>query len=261
MRLSCVLLFLVITVVARAAEWRNDSFGVSANLPDATGWQPMEAPSTPAVTVLAAMQHPQKQAVFGINVLHDLPTSNLRDPATIAAVEQSLRSLGYQFIGRSTVNLAGREWIQFPVRSANPPMTGIIRYTSANDQVYVVSLLRGGGQEAAQDPELQAASMSVRIGVAQPASAIAATSPSAPPLVPVPSDSAPAPASSSASSEPSAASGEKSEEATKDGEPGPVKIGPFTITQQQARIGIYALAGLIVLAILLRIISPKKDSH
>ena len=91
MRLLCVLTFLLSIFASEAAEWKNELFGCSANLPESAGWQPIAAENSPGLTVLVAMQQPQKQAVFGINVLHDLPSVNLRDPATIEAVEKLLR--------------------------------------------------------------------------------------------------------------------------------------------------------------------------
>jgi hypothetical protein len=204
------------------------------------------------MTVLVAMQQPQKQAVFGINILHQLPSANLRDPATVTAIEKSLRDLGYQFFGRATVNVAGREWMQFPVRGSNPPTSGLIRYTAANNQVYVVSLLRGGGQEAAQDPELQAAAASVRI--TQPQATVAAAPPSAPPLTSAPLPAAPttpapaAPGTATTSTAPET-------EATSD----TVKIGSIEITRQQLKLGLFAVGGLIVLIILMKIIGGGGD--
>ncbi len=249
MRHVCALLFLLFTITSPAAEWRNDQFGCSANVPDSQGWMPIEAPSTPAMTVLVAMHNPQKQAVFGINVLHNLPNANLKDPNTLAAIEKTLRSLGYQFFGRATLNVGGREWVQFPVNGGTPPSSGLIRYTSANDQVYVVSLLRGGGQEAAQDPELLGAAASVQIGAAQVAATTPAqAAPSGPaPVVPGLAPVAPAPTAPAAN----APSAEKPAAETADGS---VKIGSITLTKEQVRMGIYGIAGLLVLMILFRII-------
>jgi hypothetical protein len=257
MRLLCVLTFVCLTLIGRAAEWRNELFGCSANLPDSPGWQPIPAENSPGLTVLVAMQQPQKQAVFGINVLHNLPTSNLRDDATVQSIEKLLRGFGYQFIGRSTVSIAGREWVQFPVRASNngQPLTGIIRYTSANNQIYGVSLLRGGGQEAAQDPELQAAGMSVRIANVEPPAPSATSTPGG----------TPAPGSSSIATTPGApapATTDKETTTTK-ADDGSVKIGPITLTQPQLRMAMYGGAGLIVLLILLKLIGgaggpPKR---
>jgi hypothetical protein len=251
MRFLCAILCLFLATAGRAAEWRNDLFGCSANLPDTAGWQPIEAANSPSVTVLVAMQHPQKQAVFGINILHELPSANLRDPATVTAIEQSLRNLGYQFFGRATVNVAGREWMQFPVRGSNPPTSGLIRYTSANNHVYVVSLLRGGGQEAAQDPELQAAAASVRITQGQ--AAPVAVAPVSPPIAATPT----APASPSS---PPATATPATEPASAAESTDVVKIGPVTITRQQFRLGLYGIGGLVVLLILLKIISGGSSS-
>ena len=248
----CALILLCLVNLAQAAEWRNDAYGVVANLPDTAGWQPIEAPSSAAITVLAAMQQPQKQAVFGINVLHQLPNANLRDPGTLAMIEKSLRDLGYQFFGRASVNVGGREWLQFPVRGGNPPSSGLIRYTSANNQVYVVSLLRGGGQEAAQDPELLTAAASVRIN--QPQATVAATAPSAPTVAQAPAPGTSAPPSAASSTTPAA-----SEPAETAVPTGMVKIGPIELTQQQVRLGLFGAVGLLVLVILMKIIGGGGD--
>ena len=256
MRYLCALLLLLLTIASPAAEWRNDQYGCSANVPDSQGWLPIEAPSTPAMTVLVAMHNPQKQAVFGINVLHDLPSTNLKDPATMATIEKTLRGLGYQFFGRATVNVGGREWVQFPVRGGTPPSSGLIRYTSANNQVYVVSLLRGGGQEAAQDPELLGAAASVQVGAPQVAADTTTPAPAAAPVTSIPGTVpvAPAPGVPSTGS-----STEKPETQTADGS---VKIGSITLTKEQVRMGIYGFSGLLVLMILLRIIGGgKKDTR
>jgi hypothetical protein len=254
MRLLCVLTFLCLTLIGQAAEWRNELFGCSANLPDSPGWQPIPAENSPGLTVLVAMQQPQKQAVFGINVLHNLPTSNLRDDATIQAIEKLLRGFGYQFIGRSTVSIAGRDWVQFPVRASNngQALTGLIRYTSANNQIYGVSLLRGGGQEAAQDPELQAAGMSVRIANVEPPAPSVTSTPGVTPASPSVATTPGAPAPSTTGKE----------IPTTEADNAPVKIGPITLTQPQLRMAMYGGAGLLVLLILLKLIggagSPPK---
>lgn len=255
MRLLCILTFLLTPLVSEAAEWKNELFGCSANLPESAGWQPIPAENSPGLTVLVAMQQPQKQAVFGINVVHNLPTANLRDPATIQGIEKLLREFGYQFIGRSTVNVAGREWVQYPVRVAGAqPATGLIRYTSANNQIYAVSLLRGGGQEAAQDPELQAAAASVRISNVEPPAATVTPTPEVTPTTPPPTAATPPSATAPSSTDKPAT--------TTESENAPVKIGPITLTQPQLRMVIYGTGGLVVLLILLKLIggagSPPK---
>ena len=243
----CIFVF----ATGRAAEWANDQYGCSANLPDSPGWQQVPAPEVPGMTLLLMMQQAQKQAAFGINVLHNLPNTNLRDEGTIRAIEQILRSFTYQPIGRSRVVVNGREWLQFPVTSSNPgqPLTGVIRYTTANNVVYGVTILLGGGRQAAQDPELQAAAASVRIGNVQsvaatgtaPAPAAGTPAPAAEPTAPI-APVAPAPAPSAP------AIGVSREEGA------PVTIGPVTLTRPQLRMVGYGGAGLIILLILLKII-------
>ena len=148
----------------QAAEWRSDVFNCALNLPESTGWQPISAPDSPGISVLVAMQNPARQAVFGLNVLTSLPSPDLRNAATSLKIETMLRGFGYQFVGHSTTNVAGREWMQYLVRADNggQKVTGVIRYTSYKDVVYGLSLLLGGGKEAAQDPELQTAAASFR---------------------------------------------------------------------------------------------------
>jgi hypothetical protein len=246
MRFLLVLL-LALVLPATALEWRNDEFGCSANVPDSAGWTPIQTENAPGLVMLITLQNPAKNAYFGINVLRNLPSANLKDPATITALEGTLRAYGYQFIGRSSLVVGGREWVQFPVRTTNGGQTlaGLVRYTSANNQVYGVNLLRGGGQDAAQDPELQAAAASVRITSIQavpavPAAPVAAAPVTAPP--PSPGATTPAPV---AVTPPSSVDGDAREV---------VKIGPLTLTQKQVRMGIYGAAGLLVLIILLKIV-------
>ncbi len=161
-----ILLYLVAFLLPlHSEEWRSDVFNCSLNLPSSPGWQPIASPDAPGVTVLVALQNPSRQAVFGLNILTGLPSTNLHDEATTAKIESMLHGFSYQFIGHSTVNVAGREWVQYPVRAANgaQTVTGVIRYTSDKEKVYGLSMLLGGGKEAAQDPELQAAAASFRL--------------------------------------------------------------------------------------------------
>src|SRR6186997_2062696 len=98
MRIVAALLLLALTLVSRAAEERNHLFNCSVNLPDTTGWQPLSTQNLPTMTVLWAVQHPQRQAVFAVNVLHNLPGKG-KDDANIAAIETFLKQMGYQTIG------------------------------------------------------------------------------------------------------------------------------------------------------------------
>ena len=251
MRLLCVLATILIATAAtvHAAAWKNETFGCQANLPDSAGWLPIEAPSSANSTVLVAMHHAQKGSAFGVNVVHDLPSANLRDPATVAAIEKTLQTLGYQFIGKSTVGIGGREWLQYPVRSATYATTGVMRYTAANNQVYVVSLLRTGGREAAQDTELQMVAASVRIQDLGPAPLVA-TAPPTPAPTALPAPSTPAPATVAT----------KKTETASESEEGSVKIGPVTLTREQLRMGLFGVGGLIVLLVLLKIMGGGGKS-
>lgn len=162
---TILLCLVALLLPLHSEEWRSDLFNCSLNLPESPGWQPISAPDSPGMTVLVAMQNPTRQAVFGLSVLTSLPSPDLRNAATTAKIESMLHGFGYQFIGHSTASIAGRAWLQYPVRASNngQTVTGIIRYTSDNEKVYSLSLLLGGGKEAAQDPELQAAAASFRL--------------------------------------------------------------------------------------------------
>jgi hypothetical protein len=117
-------------------------------------------------------------------VLTNPPSPNLSDPATVKALEDMLHSFGYQFFGNSTSTIGGIQWRQYPVTSSlgGRPISGVVRYAAANQQIFGVTTLLGGGKEAAQDPELQTAASSVRFyaPVSAPAPE-ASTAPAAPP--------------------------------------------------------------------------------
>ena len=173
MRAILVLLLLCLPSSARAGEWRSEIFHCSANIPDSTGWQMIEAPQTMGIAPVLTMQHAAKQAVFGISVIEKYKDSNLSDPAIQKDLEAMLRQFGYQFVGHSSVKSGGLDWLQYPVRAGAgaQQVSGIIRYASAGGYVFGITMLRGGGQEASQDAELQRAAASFRV---LPASAFAA---------------------------------------------------------------------------------------
>jgi hypothetical protein len=173
MRTIIALLLLCLAVSARAREWKSEIFHCSANVPDSNGWQTIEAPTAPGLVVLLAMQHPGKQAVFGINVIEKFRDANLADPAIQKELEAMLRQFGYQFVGHSNVSEGGLGWLQYPVVAGVGPqqVRGVIRFASAGGYVFGITMLRGGGQEASQDVELQQAAKSFRI---IPATALAA---------------------------------------------------------------------------------------
>lgn len=172
MRTAIAFLLLCLALPAHAREWRSELFHCSANIPDSGGWQIIEAPQSPGIAVAIAMQHPLKRSIFGINVVEKFRDANLADPAIQKDLEGLLRSLGYQFIGHSNVKIGGLDWLLYPVRAGAgaQAVTGVIRFASAGGYVFCLSLLRGGGLDAAQDPELQQAAASFRV---LPASAFA----------------------------------------------------------------------------------------
>ena len=173
MRATLALLLLCLAMSARAGEWRSQNFRCSANIPDSTGWQMIEAPASPGIAPVLTMQHATRQAVFGISVIEKYKDANLADPAIQKDLEAMLRQLGYQFAGHSSVKAGGLDWLQYPVRAGTGTrqVSGIIRYGSAGGFLFGITMLRGGGQEAAQDAELQQAAASFGV---LPASAFAA---------------------------------------------------------------------------------------
>ncbi len=174
MRILPFLLLPCLVISALASEWRSEIFHCAANIPDSGGWQMIDAPPAPGIAPVLTMQNAARQAVFGISVIEKYKEANLSDPAIQKDLEAMLRQFGYQFIGHSTVKAGGFDWLQYPVRAGAgaQQVSGIIRYASAGGSVFGITMLRGGGQEASQDAELQRAAASFRL---LPADAIAAT--------------------------------------------------------------------------------------
>ena len=176
MRILPALLLLAFLAPAQAFEWRNDIYHCSASLPDSTGWQPIVAPPTPGIEPLIVMQNSAKQALFGINIVAKVPGTRIAEPAVQQSFEGLLRGFGYQFFGHSTMNVGGIEWLQYQVRSGAgaQQVAGVVRFAAAGGYFFSITLLRGGGREAAQDVELQHAAASFRIlpGAPSPAQVI-----------------------------------------------------------------------------------------
>lgn len=162
---NILLCLIAILLPLHAEEWRSDIYNCTLNLPSSAGWQQIPPQDVPGVATLVAMQNPTRQAVFGLSVLTEMPSADLRNPNTSTRIEVMLHKFGYTFIGHSTVNIAGREWMQYPVQATNAGQTvsGIIRYTSDHGNIYGLSLLLGGGKPVVQDAELQAAAASFRL--------------------------------------------------------------------------------------------------
>jgi len=165
MRAALVVLFLCLIVSGHAREWKSELFHCAANIPDSAGWQMIEAPQTQGIAPVLVMQNTARQAVFGINIIEKYRDANLADPAIQKDLEAMLRQFGYQFTGHSSVKIGGLDWLLYPVRAGSgvQQVTGIIRYASAGGYVFSITLLRSGGQEAAQDAELQQAAASFRV--------------------------------------------------------------------------------------------------
>lgn len=165
MRTPLALLLLAFLTTAQGVEWRSELYHCSASLPDSAGWQPIEPPRTPGIEVLIALQNPARHAVFGINIVEKVPGTRISEPAVQQAIEGLLRKFGYQFAGHATVSVGGLDWLQYQVRAGAgaQQITGVVRFASAGGYTFSISLLGGGGQDAAQDVELQHAAASFRI--------------------------------------------------------------------------------------------------
>jgi hypothetical protein len=215
MRTAILILLLSFARGACALEWKSELFHCAAKLPDSNGWQTIEAPPSPGVTTLVVTQHLGRQSVFGINIVENLPATSVADPAVRQTLEKILRQFGYQFVGYSSVKVGGLDWLQYPVRSGAgaQAVSGLIRFASAGGYIFGITMLRGGGKDAASDAELQQAAASFRVlpaiaATAQPAQAPSAKLAAAAPAAPQPASDSPAKAEpASASEEAAAASG------------------------------------------------------
>jgi hypothetical protein len=187
MRRFGFLFLLLLLTPLHAVVWTDDAQGCAANLPETPGWTAAQPAATPGITVLVAYNNPTRNAWFLINVLDNAPSANLRDPATVQFIETTLRKFGYQLLGNATMTIGGIEWRHHPVQvpMGGQTMTGVVRYASHHGKVFAVSMLLGGGKEAAQDVELMTAAASVRLFT--PNAPVAATPPTVtPPIPPAP---------------------------------------------------------------------------
>lgn len=239
MRATLAVLLLCLAVSVHAREWKSEIFHCTANIPDSAGWQMIEAPQVPGIAPVLVMQNTARQAVFGINVVEKYHDANLADSAIQKDLEAMLRQFGYQFVGHSTVKEGGIDWLQYPVRAGVGPqqVSGVIRYASVGGYVFSITMLRGGGQEASQDVELQQAARSFRL---LPVSAIGAT--------PVPPVSEPKALASSKSSE-------KPEKSAEEKLKADTEQGAGAADESRSHLIWYIGAGLIVLLVFFSIIS------
>jgi hypothetical protein len=250
LRLVPICLLLLLSPL-HALPWENPAFGCAANLPEGGGWQPVEAPATPGLTTLVIVQNPSRGAVFGVTALNSVPSANLRDPATVTALESMLRSFGYEFHGNATTTVGGIEWKQYPVKSGAgaQAVTGVVRFTAANGRIFGVTMLLGGGKEAAQDPELQAIASSFRF---IPVAAVAAA-PTAPTAPAQPLDALP-PLAATPSASPAAATPDapKTESAT--------ATADTSDQPDYKRMGIFAGVALVLILMVLGMIGGGKST-
>ncbi len=173
MRALLTVLLFCLAASTRAAEWKNEIFHCTANIPESPGWQIIDAPPSPGIAPVLTMQNAARQSVFGISVVEKYRDAKIADVAVQKELEALLRQFGYVFIGHATVKAGGIDWLQYPVRAGAgaQAVSGIIRYASVGGYVFGITMLRGGGQEAAQDAELQQAAASFRLLPATPAAA------------------------------------------------------------------------------------------
>ena len=245
MRILIPCLLLCLAISTQAKEWKNEIFHCAANIPDSAGWQTIDAPPAPGIAPVLTMQNVSRHAVFGISVVEKYRDANLADPAIQMDLEAMLRQFGYQFVGHSSVSAGGFSWLQYPVRAGSGPqqVSGVIRYASAGGYVFGITMLRGGGQEASQDVELQQAAASFRV---LPASAFAVA-----PVVPAAKDASgkgiaqKAPVQSLADK-----GGDKSQSGTED--------AANVADESRTRLIWYAGAGLVVLLVFISIIGGGK---
>ena len=164
MRATVSLLLFILFAPSQAAQWKSPLFHCEASLPDSAGWVRDET-QVPGITVLVAMRNPLKQAVFGINIVEKISAAGIDSQAIRQELETRLKKFSYEFAGHSTVNVGGIEWVQYNVRTGSDrqQMAGVVRFASAGGYVFGITLLRGGGQDATQDVELQQAGASFRI--------------------------------------------------------------------------------------------------
>ena len=170
MRALVTVLLFCLAASTRAAEWKNEIFHCAANIPESPGWQIIDAPPAPGIAPVLTMQNMAKQSVFGISVVEKYRDAKISDVAVQKELEALLRQFGYQFIGHASVRTGGIDWLQYPVSAGAgaQAVSGIIRYGSAGGYIFGITMLRGGGQQAAQDVELQQAAASFRLLPATP---------------------------------------------------------------------------------------------
>ncbi len=180
MRALIPFLFSCLVVFAPAAEWKNEIFHCAANIPESPGWQVIDAPPVPGIAPVLVMQNATKGAAFGISVVEKYRDAKISDVTMQRDLEAQLRQFGYAFVGHATVKSGGFDWLQYPVSSGvgAQQARGLIRYASAGGYLFSITMLRFGGQEAAQDIELHQAAASFRILPAEKPATV-------PPTVPV----------------------------------------------------------------------------
>lgn len=173
-RLLLVLALLFSPVTLPAAVWQSPEFGVGVALPDGADWVPLPEAVTPTLRVLAGVVNQKTNSMFNLAVQTALAGKSIDDPNVAEAVKKDLTAAGYQIFGYSKIGAGTAQWIQFPVNGNGAK--GVVRVTGANGQIFTVTMLRGDGKNALEDPELMRAGASFRVS--------AVTAPTAPPATP-----------------------------------------------------------------------------
>jgi hypothetical protein len=179
-----IILALVLSLPAlHAASWQSQEYGIGLVFPDGADWVPLPEGATPTVKVLAGAMNQRTNSMINVAVQTALAGKRIEDPIVQDAIKKELTGVGYRIAGYSRTG----QWLQFPVNSGGSQ--GVVRVTAANGQIVTVTMLRGDGKNALEDPELLRASASFRItGVPNLIAGNTATSPAG--LNPVPSNGA-----------------------------------------------------------------------
>lgn len=168
-RLFIVLALFFSSITLPAAVWQSPEFGVCVALPDGADWVPLPEAVTPTLRVLAGVVNQKTNSMFNLAVQTSLAGKSMDDPNVAEAVKKDLTAAGYQIFGYSKTGAGTAQWLQFPINGNGAK--GVVRVTGANGQIFTVTMLRGDGKNALEDPELMRAGASFRVVAAAPPAA------------------------------------------------------------------------------------------
>jgi hypothetical protein len=232
-RLLSFFALLVCITPLRAAVWQSQEFGVAVTLPDGPDWVPMPEAITPSVRVLVAVTNERTNSMFNMAVQTALAGKSLNDTAVIETIKKDLTAAGYQIFGYSRMSAGTTQWVQFPMNAGGAK--GVVRATGANGQIFTLTILRGDGKNALEDPDLTKAAASFRITgtPATVAGGIAPVSPSQPGVaIPPP---------------PTAGSEQSGEATSPEGKAVPAGDAPVAMDYKRIAIG----AGIVIFLMLM----------